>query len=93
MRGQFASIYGLLIVIDPGARNHFSPRFPAPLGYPLQLQEYFLELLQEYFLELLQDAGVRGNTLVNHHFLDLRITFEYMGIKWEATGPWQRFLG
>ena len=31
MRGQFASIYGLLIVIYPGARNHFFPRFPAPL--------------------------------------------------------------
>ena len=28
MRGQFASIYGPLIVIDPGARNHFFPRFP-----------------------------------------------------------------
>ena len=25
--------------------------------------------------------------------LDLRIIFEYMGIKWEATGPWQRFFG
>ena len=53
-----------------------------------------MELLQEYFLELLQDAGVtRGNTLVNQHFSDLRITFEYMGIKWEATGPWQRYFG
>ena len=44
------------------------------------------------FLELLQDAGVRGNTLVNQHFSDLRITFEYISIKWEATGPWQRFF-
>ena len=52
-----------------------------------------MELLQEYFLELLQDAGVRGNTLENQHFSDLRIIFEYTGIKWEATGPWQRFLG
>ena len=31
MRSQFASLYGLLIVIDPGARNHFFPRFPPRL--------------------------------------------------------------
>ena len=44
-------------------------------------------------MELLQDAGVRGNTLVNQHFSDLRITFEYMGISGRLQDHSNVFLG